>query len=220
MFGDSLPDFVNVRSARVAAGLGTVARCAGEGMDIYCQKLSFDTIMSRITDYYFQYHHALDRLIQQTRARFSASLLLDCHSMPSQQRPRSPNGAARLKGEPTRRTVQRRTTTTLADIVLGDNHSRSCAPWVTQVASDYFEQCGYHVARNQPYAGGYITVHRGKPDNGVHALQIEVNRALYMDEVSLQPNTALESLTSDMTGLVRTLIDAASFQLITPQAAE
>ncbi|MEQ8639964.1 MAG: N-formylglutamate amidohydrolase [Alphaproteobacteria bacterium] len=207
MFADVLPGSVNVRSARVAAGLGTIARCAGDGMEIYKRKLGLAEIMDRITSYYYPYHRALGRLIHRTRDSFGQCVVLDCHSMPSQRRAAAAGGRTRpgtgaLRGGRSRQAGLWPPTGSGADIVLGTRYGRSCDPALAALVGDYFENRGYRVAHNQPYAGGHITARHGQPATGVHALQIEINRALYMDEATLRPRPALATLTADMTGLM------------------
>ena len=165
MFADALPDWVNTTSARVVAGLGTLARVVASGEAIYRGKLSFEEARYRVHAYWEPYHAALQRLLATTKRQFGACLLIDCHSMPAQTlRPGRP--------EP--------------QIVLGDAHGTSCSPRVTRAAEMLLEELGFHVRRNDPYAGGYVTRHYGRPREEVHALQIEIARGLYMDETALQ----------------------------------
>src|SRR3954451_78851 len=161
MFADALPAWVNTTSARVGAGLGTLARVVASGEAIYRRKLSFEEAAFRVHAYWQPYHEALNRVLEATRARFGACLLIDCHSMPAQS-----CGSGR--GSP--------------DIVLGDAHGTACAPRITRAAEALLTGLGYQVRRNDPYAGGYVTRHYGRPREGTHALQIEIARPLYMDE--------------------------------------
>ncbi len=165
MFVDRLPNFVNTRSARVSVGLGTIARVVSNGAEIYRKKLTFAEAEQRIDRLYFPYHAMVKQLLVATRSRFGAAILIDCHSMPS-------TGSA-IEGDAGRRRC---------DIVLGDRFGTSCDPAIV----DRVEQClvaeGLSVSRNDPYAGGFVTQNYGRPTEGLHALQIEVNRALYMDE--------------------------------------
>src|SRR5436853_3095430 len=162
MFEGRLPSFANTRSMRVAGGLGTVARVVGEAQEIYDQRLPVDDAIRRIESLYKPYHRALPRLFTRVHRDFSAAVLVDCHSMPS---------AAGAKDERPR-----------ADVVLGDRYGTSCVPIVSEVIEATFRQLGYAVSRNKPYAGGFITEHYGNPAAGLHSIQIEINRALYMDE--------------------------------------
>ena len=165
MFSDVLPAHAMTRTERVRAGFGTIARLVATGAEIYSEKLSFAEAEARIEVLYRPYHAALRRLISETTGRFGWAVLIDCHSMPSVGGP-----ADRDKG-------RRR-----ADFVLGDRFGTSCASALTGHVEKTLQELGYTVARNDPYAGAYTTVHYGRPENGVHALQIEVNRGLYMNE--------------------------------------
>jgi N-formylglutamate amidohydrolase len=181
MFEDELPAFVNTRSPRVRVGLGTIARVVATGEDIYGRKLRFAEAMGRIDGLYRPYHRALRQLVATTRERFGSYLLLDCHSMPSGMAP----------GE---RGLRRART----DLVLGDCHGAACHPLVMETAHRALTAKGYAVARNTPYAGGFTTAHYGKPAEGGHCLQIEISRALYMDERSFSRKPFLRQLADDM----------------------
>jgi N-formylglutamate deformylase len=162
MFADTLPDWVNTTSPRVGAGLGTIARVVTSGEAIYRGKLRFADAEERVRACWQPYHDALAGLIERTRQRFGCCLLLDCHSMPA--------GHGRLTGP---------------DFVLGDAHGTACTARVTGLVEAVLLEWGYQVRRNDPYAGGYVTRHYGRPRENVHALQIEVARRLYMDEANL-----------------------------------
>lgn len=185
MFVDSLPSYVNTRSPRVAAGLGTIARVVANGEDIYRGKLRFAEAVRRVNQYYTPYHTALRRLVDETRARFGHVVLIDCHSMPSPG----------LGDRDSRRT----------DVVLGDCFGNSCAPLVIESAERFLRGLGYTVSRNTPYAGGYTTRHYGRPRQGIHALQIEISRDLYMDETSLARLPFLDVLARHMSEMVDTI---------------
>jgi N-formylglutamate deformylase len=162
MFEGRLPSFANTRSMRVAGGLGTVARVVGDAHEIYDQRIPVDDALARIEGLYKPYHRALRRLITATHRDFGAAVLIDCHSMPS---------VAGSKDDRPR-----------ADFVLGDRYGTSCVPVVAETIEATLSGFGFSVNRNKPYAGGFITEHYGNPSVGVHAIQLEVNRALYMDE--------------------------------------
>lgn len=181
MFAEPLPSYVNTRSHRVAGGLGTIARVVTDGEEIYARKLTFAEAQKRIHKCYAPYHSSLRRLVEESRARHGCAVLVDCHSMPSVGGPRDQDkGRART------------------DIILGDRYGESCAPALVSLAERILTDCGYRVVRNAPYAGGYTTAHYGRPGDGVHALQIEINRALYMDEKRIRPLAALKRLRADM----------------------
>ena len=188
MFEGPLPDYVNSRSPRVAAGLGTVARVVANGEEIYLDKLAFAEVARRIEQFYCPYHAALKNLVERTHDRFGWCFLIDCHSMPSVGGP--------MDRDPGMRRV---------DFVLGDCYGASCGPALVETVESYLAGLGYVVTRNLPYAGGYVTRHYGRPERGVHALQIEVNRALYMDEERVERRPRLERLAAEMDGLIAAL---------------
>jgi N-formylglutamate amidohydrolase len=189
MFADALPDYVNARSPRVRMGLGTIARVVASGEEIYVGKLSFAEAKGRIDSLYRPYHAALGRLIEETAAEFGSCLIVDCHSMPS--------GASGGAGRES------------ADIVLGDCHGAACAPQIVEAARHYLARRGFAVALNAPYAGGFTTGHYGRPRQKCHALQIEINRAIYMDEHSYCRRPGFADLSEEMAGLIGWLGDAA-----------
>lgn len=185
MFSGPLPPSANTRSQRVAAGLGTIAKVVASGAEIYAGKLPVAEIDRRIGRYYRPYHRRLATLVEECRARFGWSLLVDCHSMPSIGGPMDRDvGLSRV------------------DVVLGDCYGAACAPEITQVVEEGFTALGYRVVRNAPYAGGYTTRHYGQPRHGSHALQIEINRALYMDESRHEKLPGFDRLATDLDGVV------------------
>jgi len=189
MFHDSLPDFVNAASPRVVAGLGTIARIVGTGEPIYRQKMLFAEAEARIAECWTPYHEALEALVQATVKKFGLCLVIDCHSMPS--------------------TPGHRNSTRLPDVVLGDVHGTSCAPQMTGFIETKLSRLGLRVRRNDPYAGGYITRHYGRPLDNVHALQIEVLRALYMDEARFEKSARFAGLSEVVAKLVASVVDVA-----------
>ena len=190
MFTDPLPDYVNTRSPRIAAGLGTIARVVTDGEDIYHEPLRFEDALGRIEALYRPYHKALQGLLQATQERFGGCLLVDCHSMPSGQL--APELGAGDGNKP-------------ADMVLGDCFGTSSAPAVTDIAKAALEASGFTVALNKPYAGGFTTRHYGRPREGVHVLQVEINRALYMAEKLVRRGPGLPALKCRLGPLMRAL---------------
>ena len=186
MFSDRLPEWVNTNSSRVSAGLGTIAKVVASGEPIYGTKLSFAEAERRVITYWRPFHEALTHLIADIRSRFGYCLLIDCHSMPS------PSLGRRLTVRP-------------VDFVLGDLHGSSCASRVTRMAEAVLSDKGYLVRRNDPYAGGYITRHYGRPADDVHVLQIEIARALYMDEARIEPLLEFAFVQHQMTDLIATM---------------
>lgn len=186
MFADDLPAWVNTTSARVGAGLGTLARIVANGESIYREKLPFSEAEHRVHTCWHPYHAKLSALIEATRLRFGACLLVDCHSMPSH--------AAR-GGHP--------------DVVLGDAHGTACSGRITRLIETILSDMHYDVRRNDPYAGGYVTRHYGRPREGVHAVQIEVARSLYMDEANFVRHPGFARLQQNLTTLTQRLAEAA-----------
>jgi N-formylglutamate amidohydrolase len=178
MFAESLPGFMNPGSPRVAAGFGTVPRYVGDGLEIYRSKLPLAEALARIENAYRPYHRALNALMNEARERAGLVLLLDCHSMPCQ----SMNGRS------------------AADIVLGDRFGSSCSPDLISAIETYFVGKGLHVVRNRPYAGAFITSTYGAPQQGHHAIQIELNRALYMKERTLEKTPGFGDLKNLLSG--------------------
>src|SRR5581483_11967562 len=185
MFDGRLPSFANTRSMRVAGGLGTVARVVGDAQEIYHQRIPIDDALRRIEGLYKPYHRALRRLLTRVHRDFGTAVLVDCHSMPSM---------AGTKDDRPR-----------ADIVLGDRYGTSCVGIVADVVDETFRALGYAVSRNKPYAGGFITEHYGNPAAGLHSIQIEINRALYMDEKRYERSATFGRLAADIMTLAERL---------------
>ena len=200
MFAEPLPEAANTRSLRVAGGLGTIPRVVAEAAEIYAAPLPVAEAHQRIGQLYKPYHRTLLRLLDSYRVRFGAALLIDCHSMPSFNRDRK-------QPRP--------------DIILGDRFGLSCASDLVDLAEQSFTAMGYSVTRNRPYAGGFITQHYGLPARGFHALQVEINRALYMDEASLAQSANFRALQGDLKKFASQIVEAARMMLSVPrQAAE
>lgn len=195
MFEDTLPDWVNVTSPRVAAGLGTVAKLVASGETIYRRRLRFAEAEARVAECWQPFHEGLAGLLDSTHRQFGVVVLIDCHSMPGNALPAKSG----------------------ADFVLGDAHGTACNPIITAGVEQILRGMGYRVLRNDPYAGGFITRHYGRPTRAVHALQIEINRALYMDEEAIAPSAGFAGLASQMTELVAGLVALAG-TLIAPGA--
>jgi N-formylglutamate deformylase len=185
MFEERLPAWVNTTSPRVGAGLGMIARVVASGETIYRRKLRFAEAEQRVQLYWEPFHAALRDLVEATRRQFGVCLLVDCHSMP---------GHCAAPNPP-------------ADFVLGDAHGTTCAAEVTRRAEQALADQGYRVRRNDPYAGGYITRHYGRPRESLHALQIEVCRSLYMDETGMTKLPAFDGMQRAITALIAALAD-------------
>ncbi|HEU5017930.1 MAG TPA: N-formylglutamate amidohydrolase [Pseudolabrys sp.] len=178
MFEGRLPSFANTRSMRVAGGLGTVARVVGDAQEIYNQRIPVDDALQRIESLYKPYHRGLRRLFTAVHGLFGAAVLVDCHSMPS--------------------TAGQRDERPRPEFVLGDRYGTSCVPVVGDTLERALRALGYTVSRNKPYAGGFITEHYGNPAAGLHAIQLEINRALYMDERRCERSANFGRLAADL----------------------
>lgn len=200
MFDSPIPDWVNAHSPRVAAGLGTVAKIVAGGADIYQGRLSFEEVERRIRGHYMPYHEALGGLIDETLALFGCCLIVDCHSMPSMAVP------SFGRAQP--------------DVVLGDCHGSACNRDITAIAERVLADLGLSVVRNKPYAGGYTTRHYARPEAGIQTLQIEVNRALYMDESAIRKNAGFDRLAERIRILVARLAKIEPGQISPRYAAE
>lgn len=202
MFADPLPAGADTRSNRVRAGLGVIPRIVADGQDIYDRKLKFFEARRRLAACYDPYHRALGELIDAARSRFGCAIVIDCHSMPSA------GGAPFREGE---RPI---------DFVLGDRFGVSCSAAAPAVVERALSACGYHVSRNAPYAGGHVASAYGRPGDGVHVLQIEINRSLYLDERRIARTDGFDSLKRNLERLVSELARVPPAAFWPAQAAE
>ncbi|MFW2342755.1 N-formylglutamate amidohydrolase [Brevundimonas sp.] len=173
---------------RARSGYGVVPRLTGDGRPLYRERLGLAAVTRRIETTHAPYHAALDSLMEQTRARHGVAVLIDWHSMPGPRA--SPPAKRPVAGFP--------------QIVLGDRHGGACATALTRRVAALLRGEGLRVALNQPYAGGWTTERWGRPDDGFHALQIEMSRALYLDEAGMRPGTGW----ARCQGIINRLIDS------------
>ncbi len=164
-------------SPRVASGLGVVPRVVANGRCIYNGKLTFAEVEQRLYDHWYPYHNRLQTLLDESRAIFGRAILIDCHSMPREA------VMGHLKSSRKR-----------PDIVLGDRFGSSAAAGLVDQIDAAFQSEGFRTARNTPFAGAFITQHYGRPQKGQSAVQIEIDRSLYMDEARLKPNADFETV--------------------------
>lgn len=203
MFLEPLPAYVNKRSVRVAGGLGTIPKVVSASEHIYAGPIDVVEALDRIETLYKPYHKTLRHLLAKTHVQFGIAVLVDCHSMPSNIRgfegPKQP------------------------DIIVGDRFGKSADPGLVEALEQSLTASGLKVARNRPYAGGFITEHYGRPDRGLHAVQIEINRSLYMDEASYRLLPRANALITALTEAMQVLGDATHNCVLTadlPTAAE
>ncbi len=187
MFDGPLPPYANINSIRVAGGLGTIPRIVAENMEIYARRVPVEDALRRIDTIYKPYHAALRRLIARTHIKFGFGVLIDCHSMP---------GNIRIAGSHMR-----------PDFIIGDRYGTSASAELSRAAMRILEDMGFAAVRNKPYAGGFITEHYGRPARGLHALQIEVNRSLYVDEVTLQKRPDFDAIVGAITSFMRQMAE-------------
>lgn len=190
MFAGELPVQANTRSLRVAGGLGTIPKIVAEAAEIYEGPLPVSVAHERIEDLYRPYHLMIAETLSHLRSIFGFAILIDCHSMPS--------GGPKLK--PPR-----------PDFVLGDRFGSSCAPQLIDTAERRLTLMGYSVASNRPYAGGHITQTYGRPADGLHALQIEMNRKLYLKENTITRSVGFGPLRHNLRAFAMEILQAASY---------
>lgn len=188
---DELPENWQPRgsetTARARAGLGVIPTLLGENQPIYRRALKSSAAEPRLKALYHPYHNALKTLLEQAKAEFGSVLLIDCHSMPGF----SPSGSRR------------------ADIILGDRYGTSCMPETMARIEALFTARGLNVTRNHPYAGGYVTSHYGQPYDDVEAIQIEINRDLYLNPVTLKRKRSYDRLAQLLEGVISDIIEGA-----------
>ncbi|MCA3554631.1 N-formylglutamate amidohydrolase [Aestuariivirga sp.] len=177
MFAGELPGYANTGSPRVAGGLGTIPRIVSEGEEIYRGHIDLAEALRRIEQVHLPYHRTLSALTNAVVAKMGEVLLVDCHSMPA-------SASAHLAPQPAGR----------IDVVLGDRFGASCAGDISAFVEEELRRQGLRVLRNKPYAGGFITQNHGAPHRGRHALQIEINRSLYMNEATLEKTAGFRDL--------------------------
>ncbi|MEJ2118182.1 MAG: N-formylglutamate amidohydrolase [Alphaproteobacteria bacterium] len=198
LFSGRLPDYANTHSLRVIGGLGTIARVVNEQEEIYRCQLPVSAALERIERLYKPYHETLKGLLDKARQQFGFAVLIDFHSMPSYQGDRG--------------------NTQKADFVLGDRFGTSCPREMVRAVERDISGLGYKVTLNKPYAGGYITEQYGTPNKGMHALQIEINRALYMDEETLVLRRDFRNVRAHVTQIAERVIEELP-ELLMPRRA-
>ncbi len=168
---------------RIAAGLGVIPRVVSNGRAIQLGKIKLAEAEARLRECYYPYHVALRGLIEAQKKRFGTCYLFDIHSMP---RAALPGGLRKRR----------------PDIVLGDRYGTACDHWLSDAVAAYFSAAGFEVARNAPFAGGHIARHYGAPDHGVHVLQIEIDRSLYMNEARVELHQDFECIRGQIAGVL------------------
>lgn len=193
---DGAPPFPTRATDRVSAGLGVLPRVAGQGLDIYRRRLAPDEARSRIIALHRPWHARITELLARAQARHGHAILIDCHSMPQ------PAGALPPQ------------------IILGDRHGTSASPALVTLIERHFRAAGWRVGRNLPYAGGHTTAFHGAPGAGVHAVQIEIDRGLYMDPQKLVRHNGFAGVAAQLDGLARLIVAAAPNLDLSPPMRE
>jgi N-formylglutamate amidohydrolase len=193
MFEAPLSHSIGPRTPRVAAGLGVIPRIVRDGIDIYGERLPTHEAAFRLDNFYRPYHAALAKLVVETRAAFGLAVVIDCHSMPP----------------PSRGT----------DVVIGDCYGEAAASELIIETQRTLVDLGFLVARNAPYAGGYTTNLYGRPEAGVHALQIEISRALYLDEGRMEKTRGFAGCQDRLRRFAAKLLNGSWMRLVRRQAA-
>lgn len=170
---------------RVASGLGVIPRVVSNARPIYRGKLRVDEAESRLKNYWHPYHKALQGLMDESRAAFGKAILIDCHSMP---REALENVRSKCGKRP--------------EIVLGDRFGASADTDFVDDIEAIFENAGFVVSRNAPFAGAYVTQHYGRPSRRQHAIQVEIDRSLYMDETRIEPNANFDEFRQRLRGVI------------------
>ncbi len=186
---------------RISSGLGVIPRVVAGGMPIYRGKIAFAEAEERLAQNWHPYHAALRGLISESHARFGEAILVDCHSMPHE----ALDGVAR--------NGRRR-----PDVVIGDRFGASADGYLVDRIEAAFAAVGLNVVRNAPFAGAYVTQHYGRPSRGQHAIQVEIDRSLYMDEARIEPRSDFDRTVTVIRGVLAEIVGLGRSGL--PLAAE
>jgi N-formylglutamate amidohydrolase len=181
---------------RVSSGLGVIPRVVAGGRAIYRGKLSLAEAEHRISRFWHPYHAALAGLIDETRATFGSAVLIDCHSMPHEA-----IEAHSRPGHPR------------PEVVLGDRYGVAAGQEVMDRVQAAFEASGLRVVRNAPFAGAYVAQAYGRPSRGVHVVQVEIDRALYMNEARVEPLPEFAAFRDLIAGVVADLVQPSGLAL-------
>ena len=180
-----IPKFEQSKSLKVLSGIGVIPKVSNYGNDIYAEPLSRAEIRKRLISYYFPYHRALKYMIKRLKNKFKDVLVIDCHSMPSSDVPKK---------------------STFVDINLGNNYGLSISENIFNLIRGNFEKLGFIVEENVPYSGGFITQFYGNPSDGIHVLQLEINRSIFMDEKLLKKNRNIEQISKKIRKATKSIL--------------
>ncbi len=209
MFKDELPNYALTSTDQVQGGFGCIPKLVTTELEVYKDKLDYNIERNRFENIYNPYHDCLKSILEVTKEKFGKAILIDCHSMPSQ-------GSTPLFRLNRLRLLKQSQKHTDPDIVLGDRFGTSCAPKITKTLKSLFQEKGYSVVCNDPYSGGYCTTHYGKPNRGFHAIQIEINRRLYLNEKAVKlRETKSQTLMDDLEDIFQNLL---KFEIVAPSS--
>ncbi len=189
------------QNPRVASGLGVIPRVVANGRAIYSEKLSMTEARLRIDNYWRPYHAALQSLLGETHRSFGEAILIDCHSMPHE----AMDGVARRSGRS-------------PEIVLGDRFGAAAGNEIVDRIESAFSSAGLTVSRNAPFAGAYVAQAYGRPSRHQHAVQIEIDRSVYMDEKSVSRNSNFSAFKAQLGNVIREIVSVGRERM--PLAAE
>ncbi len=185
---------------RVASGLGVVPRVVANGRSIYRSKITRKEAEARIDEFWKPWHEAIHTLMNDSAALYGEAILIDCHSMPHEaiETISHPRGSR-------------------PEIVLGDRFGAAAGSDVVDRIEAAMTQAGLRVARNAPFAGAFVTQNYGRPAQNRHVVQVEIDRALYMNEQHIRPNNnfnafkaLIDRVVADVTGIGRTDVPMAA----------
>ncbi|WP_342069135.1 N-formylglutamate amidohydrolase [Yoonia algicola] len=180
----------NAHNPRIASGLGVIPRVVANGRQIYRGKLTLAEAHLRIAQYWRPYHDQLQTLLDESNNAYGEAILIDCHSMPHEALENvGPPGSAR------------------PDVVLGDRFGSAAAGSIVERVEAAFANAGLRVARNMPFAGAFITQHYGRPSRRQHAIQVEIDRAIYMNERTLEPSSDFAAFQALLSGVIAEIAD-------------
>ena len=187
---------------RVSSGLGVIPRVVANGRPIYRGKIALAEARARLAEVWMPYHDTLQRLLTEARQEFGQAILIDCHSMPHEAIDSISAGGR------------------VPDVVLGDRFGAACAPEIVDRVEAAFRRAGLRVARNAPFAGAYVTQHYGRPSRGQHVIQVEIDRALYMDEREIRIHAGFADLRRALADVIGEIAGIGRPPAVLPLAAE
>ncbi|EAU52150.1 hypothetical protein OM2255_08351 [alpha proteobacterium HTCC2255] len=179
----------NILNSRVLSGLGVIPRIVSKGNNIQSGKMTIEQANLRLDKSYFPYHYKLKKLLDQTKLEFGKVILIDCHSMPM----RSTHSLRSSDGKS-------------PNIVLGNRFGSSCSSDIMEQIKSSFEDAGFRVSQNIPFSGAYILKNYGRPSINQHAIQIEIDRGLYLNEKLVEKSDKYYDLKYKLKTVIRDIV--------------